>query len=155
MRSLGAVLVLALGLVLAPPTDIVWELRQAPRLADLGGAPDLHQIKVRVTYYNLVPGQTDDTPWLGSCGYYWEWEAKLRPGERLVALSRDLFFDNRGRKLCGKRVVIEVLGERFVGVVWDTMHSRFGQSVDIAMPPGERWGRGAAPGTMFWLGVDK
>jgi len=79
----------------------------------------------RVTAYNPVWWQTWGDPNVSSCG----------PNlERQVAVSRDLFFDEHGRKhLCGMVVtVITDRGEVFEDyVIWDTMNSRFTNTVDI------------------------
>ena len=79
----------------------------------------------RISAYNAVPRQTDGDPSISSCG------ANL---PRQVAVSRDLFFDSDGRKhLCGAVVtVISDRGEVFENyVVWDTMHQRFTETVDV------------------------
>lgn len=82
----------------------------------------------RISAYNPVPRQTDSDPHISSCG----------PNlERQIAVSRDLFFDDNGRKhLCGKTVtVITDRGEVFEDyVIWDTMSSRYEKTVDIMIP---------------------
>lgn len=82
----------------------------------------------RISAYNPVPRQTDSNPHVSSCG----------PNlEKQVAVSRDLFFDDNGRKhLCGKVVtIITDRGEIFENyVIWDTMSSRFSNTVDVMIP---------------------
>jgi 3D (Asp-Asp-Asp) domain-containing protein len=82
----------------------------------------------RVTAYNPVPEQTWGDPNVSSCG----------PNvERQIAVSRDLFFDENGRKhLCGTRVtLITDRGEVFEDyVIWDTMNPRFTNTADIMFP---------------------
>ena len=82
----------------------------------------------RVSAYNPVSWQTWGDPNVSSCG----------PNqEKQIALSRDLFFDENGRKhLCGTLVtVITERGEVFENyVVWDTMNTRFKNTADIMFP---------------------
>jgi hypothetical protein len=82
----------------------------------------------RISAYNPVPRQTQGDPNVSSCG----------PNlERQIAVSRDLFFDEHGRKhLCGTRVtVVTDRGEVFSDyVIWDTMNPRFRNTVDIMLP---------------------
>jgi hypothetical protein len=82
----------------------------------------------RISAYNPVPRQTQGNPNVSSCG----------PNlERQIAVSRDLFFDEQGRKhLCGTRVtVVTDRGEVFADyVIWDTMNPRFRNTVDIMLP---------------------
>lgn len=87
----------------------------------------------RVTAYNPVPRQTQGDPLVSSCG----------PNlENQIALSRDLFFDEAGRKyLCGQPVLLVVVdpvsGEVHdvrETVVFDTMHPRFERAADVLKP---------------------
>jgi hypothetical protein len=82
----------------------------------------------RITAYNPVDWQTWGDPNVSSCG----------PNqEKQIALSRDLFFDENGRKhLCGKRItIITDRGEIFENyVIWDTMNPRFINTADIMFP---------------------
>lgn len=82
----------------------------------------------RVSAYNPVPRQTWGDPTVSSCG----------PNrENQIAVSRDLFFDDEGRKhLCGASVtVITERGEVFEDyVIWDTMNPRYSNTADILMP---------------------
>lgn len=97
---------------------------------------------VTATYYWAVPGQTDTTPRIASCGPLDA--ARLHPGWRIVALSRDLFFRENGRKRCGEIVFLKLeTGHVIYGVVWDTMAKRFRRRIDILVPVGYRpvWGK--------------
>ena len=106
------------------------------------------QIPVFVTYYQPVPWQTDATPHIASCGPIAD--AKPWPGERLVALSRDLFYYADGRKKCGLHVkVLLENGVMIHGYVWDTMNARFKARVDVLYPKGEAPAWGAAWGKLF------
>jgi 3D (Asp-Asp-Asp) domain-containing protein len=74
---------------------------------------------VRVTAYNAVPEQTDDTP--NICA----WGDEIRPG--IIAISRDLEQVGLTR---GKKVHIEGIG---MAVVLDRMHDRKRNQIDIYM----------------------
>lgn len=106
-------------------------------------------IPVTVTYCHAVPGQTDSQPFIASCGPL---AAVQKPkGWYIVALSRDLFFDRRGHKRCGEYVWVEVGGESFIGIVWDTMAARFTRAVDVLYPVGKRAPWGKAQGTIEFI----
>ena len=79
----------------------------------------------RISFYNAVPWQTEGDPNVSSCG----------PNrQKQIAVSRDLFFDENGRKhLCGVTVtVITDRGEEFRDyVIYDTMHPRYTNTADI------------------------
>lgn len=80
----------------------------------------------RVTAYNALAWQTDADPHIASCG----------PNQsNQIALSRDLFFDSRGRKhLCGvEAMIVTERGEVFNVVVFDTMNARYRLTADIFM----------------------
>ncbi len=49
-----------------------------------GAASDVRQMTVTVTAYNSIPRQTDSTPHTSA------FQEKLRPGMKVVAVSRDL-----------------------------------------------------------------
>lgn len=82
----------------------------------------------RLSFYNLTKNQTDDTPYIASCGPI------KRVKETIVALSQDLFFDKNHRKhLCGKKAkIISDLGI-FEGIIYDTMNYRYRKSADIVV----------------------
>lgn len=82
----------------------------------------------RITAYNAVAAQTDNDPLVASCG-----SISAAPG-RVIAVSRDLFFDRQGRKRCGAEIAVVYADGRVVlGVVWDTMNKRYKNTADILM----------------------
>jgi len=96
--------------------------------------------RVRVTFYQPVHGQTDDAPSIASCG-------PNREPWRQVAVSRDLFYTPDGHKRCGETVeivldrpVVTASGVKVTvvrGVIWDTMHPRYRDAVDVLVGPDE------------------
>jgi 3D (Asp-Asp-Asp) domain-containing protein len=97
-------------------------------------ADDRRWIEVDVTAYNATVAQTDDDPWIAA------WGDRLRPGTRVIAVSRDLLslgFDH------GARVEVDGLAGEYV--VLDKTHRRWRRRVDLFM--GEdvrralRWGK--------------
>ena len=96
----------------------------------------------RLSAYNGVISQTDETPTVASCG-----EARADG----LALSRDLFFDAAGDKhLCGAKVrvlIIDPETEKVEAVetrtVWDTMDERFTKTGDLyfrSRKAAQEWG---------------
>lgn len=82
----------------------------------------------RVSAYNPVPRQTDADPEVSSCG---------PTLERQIAVSQDLFFNERGEKyLCGTTVtVVTDAGHIFRDyVINDTMNPRYRNTVDVMLP---------------------
>ncbi len=111
------------------------------------GYAQFYGVNVTITYYHPVYWQTDSTPELASCG--WIKDAKPWPGEKLVALSRDLFYRN-GHKRCSEHVIIILDGGSVMhGYVYDTMNVRFKQRVDIMYPVGEKPGWGMTGGRLY------
>lgn len=119
----------------------------ATTIFSIAAARGFGGIEVIITYYHPVVWQTDDDPSTASCGPLKD--APLMPSDRIVALSRDLFFDKNGSKRCGERVAIILDGEIIWGVVWDTMNSRFIRRVDIMYSPGSRPKWGITKGRLF------
>lgn len=93
----------------------------------------------RVSHYNAVKSQTDQTPKVSACG-------PTRKGQ--VALSRDLL-----RKVgCGARVRISFRGYSRVYIVNDTMNKRYQRTADILVSGTQRARRlGIAPGKLTVL----
>lgn len=88
-------------------------------------------LKVDVTYYQALPGQTDADPDTAACG------PNLQPWVQ-VALSRDLFIHPNGSRRCGQKVRLRFSdGQELVGIVNDTMHQRFRKRVDVLVPSGD------------------
>ena len=97
-------------------------------------------VQVAVTYYQALAGQTDRDPHLSACG-------PTLPPWRQIALSRDLFHDQRGVRRCGQRARLVFSSGRSLNVVVnDTMHSRFRSRADVLVPV-------SAPARSF--GVDR
>lgn len=102
------------------------------RLLELGFSEAQAVRLKRLTAYNAVAWQTNSRPFESSCG--------LNQPDQL-AVSRDLFFDEHGRKhLCGQRVkllIIDPLTREVIDiqerVIWDTMNSRFQQTGDVLL----------------------
>jgi 3D (Asp-Asp-Asp) domain-containing protein len=74
-------------------------------------------VKVTASAYNTLPGQTDATPNVGACG-------RIKPGSKIIAVSNDLY--KKGLK-CGTKVTIK--GKTYT--VWDRMHKRWNNKIDI------------------------
>lgn len=87
-------------------------------------SPKFH-LKVDVTYYQALPGQTDADFSTAACG------PNLEPWVQ-VAVSRDLFYDALGNKRCGQQVRLHFSnGQQIVGVINDTMNPRFSKRIDV------------------------
>ncbi|SDJ69961.1 3D domain-containing protein [Microbulbifer yueqingensis] len=77
---------------------------------------------VDATAYNSVPGQTDDDPWVAA------WNNRLRPGQKVIAVSRDL---EKHGLTNGAKVKIEGLPGTYT--VRDRMNKRFKNRIDVWM----------------------
>lgn len=94
------------------------------------GVDDLPRVVLgRVSAYNPVPRQTDGDPNVSSCG-------PNLPNQ--IAVSRDLFFDNGRKHLCGARAVLVSTDPRTGAVVdvretvvFDTMNARYTLTADV------------------------
>lgn len=122
----------------------------AATLFQIGVASGFGGVEVIITYYHPVVWQTDSDPSTASCGPIDE--APLMLGDKIVALSRDLFFDKNGSKRCGERVAVITEHGIIWGIVWDTMNSRFIRRVDVMYRPGFRPKWGITRGRLFSLG---
>ena len=79
----------------------------------------------RITAYNAVAAQTDGNPGQSSCG-------PTQPNQ--IAVSRDLFFHNGVKHLCGRQArVVTSDGREFVGIINDTMNPRYANAADILL----------------------
>jgi 3D (Asp-Asp-Asp) domain-containing protein len=105
-------------------------------LIGLAGEPAREEpwLDVDVTAYNARAAQTDRTPTTAA------WGDQLRPGMRVVAVSRDLLALGLDR---GTRVEIDGLPGEYV--VLDKMHRRWTRRVDLFMGQDVRkamnWGK--------------
>ena len=80
------------------------------------------QMQVKASAYNSVAEQTNDQPAIAA------WGDELRPGMKVVAVSRDLL---REGLTYGTEVRIEGLKGRYV--VMDKMNKRWSRKIDIYM----------------------
>ncbi|BBM00593.1 3D domain-containing protein [Microbulbifer sp. GL-2] len=89
---------------------------------------------VDATAYNSVPGQTDSDPWVAA------WNNRLRPGDKIIAVSRDL---EKHGLTNGAKVKIEGLPGTYT--VRDRMNKRFTNRIDVWMEKDIRkaraWGK--------------
>ncbi|AOS97014.1 hypothetical protein AUP74_01579 [Microbulbifer aggregans] len=89
---------------------------------------------VHATAYNSVPGQTDDDPWVAA------WNNRLRPGDKVIAVSRDL---EKHGLTNGAKVKIEGLPGTYT--VRDRMNKRFTNRIDVWMEKdikkARKWGK--------------
>lgn len=89
---------------------------------------------VDATAYNSVPGQTDDDPWVAA------WNNRLRPGDKVIAVSRDL---EKHGLTNGAKVKIQGLPGTYI--VRDRMNKRFKKRIDVWMEKdikkARKWGK--------------
>lgn len=81
-----------------------------------------HSAVVTATAYNSLPAQTDDNPTLAA------WGDTLKPGMKVIAVSRDLLEKGLTR---GVKVKIEGLQGTYR--VLDKMNARWSEKIDIYM----------------------
>lgn len=101
-----------------------------------------HRLRVTATAYTSHRAQTDSTPFLAA------WNNRLRPGMKIIAVSRDLL--SRYGLRNGTRVRIS--GLRGYYRVRDKMNKRFRKRIDIYMGTNRRralrWGRRSV--NIYW-----
>ena len=101
-----------------------------------------HKLRVTATAYSSHRGQTDKTPFLAA------WNNHIRPGMKIIAVSRDLLSKYRLRN--GSRVRIG--GLPGIYRVRDKMNKRFRKRIDIYMGTSRRralrWGRRSV--VLYW-----
>ncbi|MCQ3828215.1 3D domain-containing protein [Microbulbifer elongatus] len=89
---------------------------------------------VTATAYNSVEGQTDDDPWTAA------WNNRLRPGDKIIAVSRDL---EKHGLTNGAKVKIEGLPGTYT--VRDRMNKRYKNRIDVWMEEdikkARKWGK--------------
>lgn len=94
-----------------------------------------NELRVTATAYNSLPAQTDSTPDIAA------WGDRLRPGMKVIAVSRDLL-KKYGLKHRDKVKISGLEGEY---VVLDKMNKRWRKKIDIYMGKDRRkalkWGR--------------
>ncbi|WP_417533819.1 3D domain-containing protein [Marinobacterium stanieri] len=91
-------------------------------LAGAGSASAEQRLKVMASAYNSVAGQTNDQPNITA------WGDKLKPGMKVVAVSRDLI-----KKGLTHNTMIEIVGLPGRYRVLDKMHRRWDKKIDIYM----------------------
>ena len=101
-----------------------------------------HRLRVTATAYSSHGNQTDSTPFLAA------WNNRLRPGMKVIAISRDLLYRYGMRN--GTRVRIG--GLPGIYRVRDKMNKRFKKRIDIYMGTNRRkalrWGRRSV--VIYW-----
>ena len=114
--------------------------RKTPRL-DMQGFGK-HKLRVTATAYSSHTGQTDKTPFLAA------WNNHLRPGMKIIAVSRDLL-TRYGMKNGTK---VRIGGLRGYYRVRDKMNKRYRKRIDIYMGVNRRralrWGRRSV--VIYW-----
>ncbi|SHO81374.1 Membrane-bound lytic murein transglycosylase D precursor [hydrothermal vent metagenome] len=101
-----------------------------------------HKLRVTATAYTSHRRQTDSTPFLAA------WNNRIRPGMKMIAVSRDLL------KRYGLRngTKVKISGLRGVYRVRDKMNKRYRRRIDIYMGTNRRralrWGRKRV--TLYW-----
>ena len=101
-----------------------------------------HKLRVTATAYTSHRGQTDKTPYLAA------WNNRLRPGMKIIAVSRDLLSKYGLRN--GSKVLIT--GLPGIYMVRDKMNKRYKKRIDIYMGTNRRkalrWGRRSV--ILYW-----
>jgi len=114
--------------------------RKTPRL-DIRGFGK-HKLRVTATAYSSHKGQTDSTPFLAA------WNNRLRPGMKIIAVSRDML-TRYGMKNGTK---VRIGGLRGYYRVRDKMNKRYRKRIDIYMGVDRRralrWGRRSV--VIYW-----
>ena len=103
-------------------------------IAGCGGEAEQRELSVIASAYTSTPAQTNDAPFVGA------WGDRLDPGQRSVAVSRDLIALGLDR---GTRIEVEGLEGELV--VKDKMAARWRRHIDIYMgldhDAARDWGR--------------
>jgi len=94
-----------------------------------------HRLRVTATAYTSHKGQTDKTPFLAA------WNNRLRPGMKIIAVSRDLL----SRYGMRNGTVVKIAGLSGYYMVRDKMNKRYKKRIDVYMGLNKRkalrWGR--------------
>lgn len=81
----------------------------------------------RISAYTNSRNETDSTPYNTSCGHVNDVKKKF-----IIAVSRDIFFRNGYKWLCGKHATIVYAdGTKIEGVIYDTMNARYRNTADV------------------------
>jgi len=90
---------------------------------DMIGSLGTHKLRVTATAYTSHANQTDDTPFLAA------WNNRLVPGEKSIAVSRDLL----SRFGMRNKTKVRISGLRGYYEVRDKMNKRYKKRIDIYM----------------------
>lgn len=94
-----------------------------------------NNLRVTATAYNSLPAQTDSTPDIAA------WGDRLKPGMKVIAVSRDLL-NHYGLK---HKTKVRISGLEGEYLVLDKMNKRWRKKIDIYMGKDRRkalkWGR--------------
>ncbi len=90
---------------------------------DMIGSLGTHKLRVTATAYTSHENQTDDTPFLAA------WNNRLVPGEKSIAVSRDLL----SRFGMRNKTKVRISGLRGYYEVRDKMNKRYKKRIDIYM----------------------
>lgn len=90
-----------------------------------------HSLRVTATAYNSLRAQTDSTPNIAA------WGDRLRPGMRVIAVSRDLL----RRSGLKRNTLVKIQGYPGTYRVKDKMNRRFSKRIDIYMGKDRRKAR--------------
>ena len=140
----GKVLKLPLSYVLDRiyNAKIAAEKKKSGTKLDMIGSLGTHKLRVTATAYTSHENQTDDTPFLAA------WNNQLVPGEKSIAVSRDLL----SRFGMRNKTKVRISGLRGYYEVRDKMNKRYKKRIDIYMglnlKKALKWGRRSV--VIYW-----
>lgn len=109
---------------------------------DMIGSLGTHKLRVTATAYTSHENQTDDTPFLAA------WNNQLVPGEKSIAVSRDLL----SRYGMRNKTKVRISGLKGYYEVRDKMNKRYKKRIDIYMglnlKKALKWGRRSV--VIYW-----
>ncbi len=109
---------------------------------DMIGSLGTHKLRVTATAYTSHENQTDDTPFLAA------WNNRLVPGEKSIAVSRDML----SRFGMRNKTKVRISGLRGYYEVRDKMNKRYKKRIDIYMglnlKKALKWGRRSV--VIYW-----
>ena len=118
------------------------EKKQPGTKLDMIGSLGTHKLRVTATAYTSHENQTDDTPFLAA------WNNQLVPGEKSIAVSRDLL----SRFGMRNKTKVRISGLRGYYEVRDKMNKRYKKRIDIYMglnlKKALKWGRRSV--VIYW-----
>lgn len=121
---------------------VATEKKEIKDLFELTGSGKKHTMTVTASAYNSLRGQTSGNPSIAA------WGDKLRPGMKVIAVSRDL-----QRMGMGHKTQVRIKGLPGTYMVMDRMHHRWKKKIDIYMgvdrAKAMRWGKRQVEITWF------